>query len=59
MNICETLYIHVDTTDLRLNLPQDSSFYGLSRKLVPLSDKEWEVVDKISRFRTERGFKLH
>ena len=42
-------YIHIDTTDLRLNLPKDTSFYGLSRKLIPFNDKEWNIVDKCYR----------
>ncbi|WP_163833948.1 site-specific integrase [Spartinivicinus ruber] len=42
-------FIHVDTTDLRLNLPKDTSFGGLSRKLIPLSEEEWSLVDDIYR----------
>lgn len=37
-------FIHVDTTDLRLKLPNDTSYFGLSRKLVPLNTKEWNVL---------------
>lgn len=38
--------IHVDTTDLRLKLPNDTSYYGLSRKLLPINDQEWRVAQK-------------
>ena len=38
--------IHVDTTDLRLKLPNDTSYYGLSRKLLPMSHQEWRVAEK-------------
>lgn len=37
--------MHVDSTDLRLNLPRDSRYNGLSRSLVPLSDREWQDVE--------------
>lgn len=39
-------YIYVDSTDLRLKLPNDTSYYGLSRELVPISNTEWEAVSK-------------
>lgn len=39
-------FIHVDTTDLRLRLPNDTSYFGLSRKLVPLNSKEWSVLEQ-------------
>ena len=39
-------YIYVDSTDLRLKLPSDTSYYGLSRELIPLSNTEWEEVKK-------------
>jgi len=39
-------FIHVDTTDLRLKLPSDTSYYGLSRKLLPLNHQEWSVAEK-------------
>lgn len=38
--------IHVDTTDLRLKLPNDTSYYGLSRKLLPMNHQEWRVAKK-------------
>lgn len=38
--------IHVDTTDLRLKLPNDTSYYGLSRKLIPMNHQEWRVAEK-------------
>lgn len=38
--------VHVDTTDLRLKLPNDTSYYGLSRKLLPLNHQEWRVAEK-------------
>ncbi|MDR5898835.1 site-specific integrase [Halomonas vilamensis] len=37
--------LHVDSTDLRLNLPKDYRFNGLARKLVPLSTNEWSLLD--------------
>lgn len=43
-------FIFADTTDIRLNLPKDKSNGGISRELVPLSEQEWNVVDKICRF---------
>lgn len=39
--------MYVDSTDLRLNLPRDSRFNGLSRALVPLSEEEWQQVEKV------------
>jgi integrase len=39
--------IHVDTTDLRLKLPHDSSHGGVSRKLIPLSIREWDSIDNL------------
>ena len=39
-------FIHVDTTDLRLKLPNDTSYYGLSRQLLPLNHQEWRVAEK-------------
>jgi integrase len=39
-------YAYVDTTDLRLKLPNDTSYYGVPRKLVPLNDNEWQTVKK-------------
>lgn len=44
-------FIHVDTTDLRLKLPSDTRHFGLSRKLVPLSSKEWGIVESVYRIR--------
>ncbi len=38
--------IHVDTTDLRLKLPNDTSYYGLSRKLIPMNHQEWRLAEK-------------
>lgn len=39
--------IYVESTDLRLNLPRDARFNGLSRALVPLSEVEWQQVEKV------------
>lgn len=39
-------YFYVDTTDLRLSLPNDTSHYGLSRKLIPLNKEEWIALEK-------------
>lgn len=39
-------FINVDTTDLRLKLPNDTSYYGLSRKLIPINYQEWRVAEK-------------
>lgn len=39
-------YLYVDTTDLRLKLPNDTSYYGLPRKLLPLNNSEWLIVEK-------------
>lgn len=39
-------HIHVDTTDLRLKLPSNTSYFGLPRKLLPLSQHEWAIVHK-------------
>jgi integrase len=44
-------FIFVNTTDIRLNLPKDTSHDGISRELVPLSDKEWNLVDDICRIK--------
>ena len=44
-------FIHVDTTDLRLKLPNDSRYFGLSRKLVPISSNEWKVVESVYKTR--------
>ncbi|PLR19526.1 site-specific integrase [Pantoea endophytica] len=44
-------FIHVDTTDLRLKLPSDTRHFGLSRKLVPLSNNEWQVVESVYKIR--------
>lgn len=44
-------FIHADTTDLRLKLPSDTRSFGLSRKLVPLSSKEWNVVESVYKIR--------
>lgn len=38
--------LQVDSTDLRLNLPRDSRHNGLSRSLVPLSQGEWDRLDR-------------
>lgn len=37
--------LHVDSTDLRLQLPKDYKFNGLARSLVPLSKNEWSLLD--------------
>lgn len=37
--------VFVNSTDLRLNLPRDARFNGLSRSLVPLSEYEWQEVE--------------
>lgn len=42
--------IYVDTTDLRLKLPNNTSYYGLSRKLVPLNSLERAALDKYLNF---------
>jgi integrase len=39
-------FLHVDTTDLRLKLPNDTSYNGLSRKLLPINYREWGLVEK-------------
>ena len=44
-------FIHVDTTDLRLKLPNDTRHFGLSRKLVPISSNEWQVVESVYKTR--------
>lgn len=44
-------FIHVDTTDLRLKLPSDTRHFGLSRKLIPLSSNEWQVVESVYKTR--------
>ncbi len=44
-------FIFANTTDIRLNLPKDSSHGGISRELVPLSDNEWTLVDDICRIK--------
>lgn len=44
-------FIYANTTDIRLNLPKDSSFGGVSRSLLPLSDREWALVDDVCRVR--------
>jgi len=43
--------IYVNTTDIRLNIPKVSSFRGVARALVPLSDREWQLVDNICRIK--------
>lgn len=40
-------FIYVDTTDLRLKLPNNMSQFGLPRKLIPLNRKEWESIELI------------
>ncbi len=42
----KTSNVYVDTTDLRLKLPNDTSYYGLPRKLVPLNENEWLTVQR-------------
>ena len=42
-------YIHVDTTDLRLGLPKETTYRNISRRLMPLSGEEWKLVDRIYR----------
>ena len=37
----------VESTDLRLGLPSDRRFNGLSRRLIPLSEQEWQLVEEI------------
>lgn len=37
----------VESTDLRLGLPTDTRFNGLSRKLIPLDVYEWQLVENI------------
>lgn len=37
----------VESTDLRLGLPSDRRFNGLSRRLIPLSEHEWQLVEEI------------
>ncbi|WP_227728567.1 site-specific integrase [Yersinia proxima] len=44
-------FIHVDTTDLRLKLPSDTRHFGLSRKLIPLISKEWQIVESVYKIR--------
>ncbi|MFV5329671.1 tyrosine-type recombinase/integrase [Enterobacter roggenkampii] len=44
-------FIHVDTTDLRLKLPSDTRHFGLSRKLVPISSNEWQIVESVYKTR--------
>jgi len=44
-------FIHVDTTDLRLKLPSDTRHFGLSRKLLPLNSKEWQIVESVYKIR--------
>ncbi|CNK75233.1 site-specific integrase [Rouxiella chamberiensis] len=44
-------FIHVDTTDLRLKLPNDTRHFGLSRKLVPISSNEWQIVESVYKIR--------
>lgn len=44
-------FIHVDTTDLRLKLPNDTRHFGLPRKLVPMSSNEWQVVESVYKIR--------
>lgn len=39
-------YFYVDSTDLRLRLPSEASYYGLPRKLLPLNENEWSLVRK-------------
>ncbi len=39
--------MYIDSTDLRLNLPRDSRFNGLSRELVPLTEIEWQQVENV------------
>lgn len=38
--------IYVSSTDLRLGLPNNTSYFGLSRKLLPINNNEWKVVEK-------------
>lgn len=45
-------FIHVDTTDLRLKLPNDTRHYGLPRKLVPMSSNGWQVVESVYKTRS-------
>ena len=44
-------FIFANTTDIRLNLPNDTSHGGISRQLVPLSAHEWTLVDDICRIK--------
>lgn len=37
----------VESTDVRLGLPSDRRFNGLSRRLIPLSEHEWQLVEEI------------
>lgn len=39
----------ISTTDLRLDLPKKHTIANISRRLVPLSDNEWDMVDQIYR----------
>ena len=39
--------MYIDSTDLRLNLPRDTRYNGLSRALVPLSKAEWSGVESL------------
>ncbi|SMF06733.1 Site-specific recombinase XerD [Alteromonadaceae bacterium Bs31] len=42
-------HIYVDTSDLRLDLPKSTTFGNVSRRLIPLSEEEWNLVDRIYR----------
>ncbi|GAD29025.1 phage integrase family protein [Photobacterium leiognathi lrivu.4.1] len=46
-------FIYVNTTDIRLNLPKNTSFGGVSRALIPLSDREWALVDDVCRVKSK------
>lgn len=53
-------FIFVNSTDIRLNLPADTSYGGVSRELVPLSEHEWSLIDDICRFerKVQSGIKF-
>lgn len=42
-------HIVVSTTDLRLDLPKITTIGNVPRRLIPLSENEWEIVDSIYR----------
>lgn len=42
-------HVIVDTTDLRLDLPKRTTIGNVPRRLFPLSESEWEIVDDIYR----------